>query len=89
MSKNFKEAYMLLKDLILRLDEHPEFGPEHAKTIAAVKSYIDVCKISGDKSTTETLLRRLHLFYSNKYGHEHDLTLSVVSDLASSYVGAK
>ena len=85
-SKSFKEAYMHFKDLIERFDSHPEFGPEHPKTITTIKSYLDVCRISGDKGTVEAILRRLHKFYTDKHGHEHELTLGVVSDLAQSYV---
>lgn len=85
-SKAFKEAYMLFKDLIERFDRHEEYGPEHPKTVATIKSYLDVCRISGDKVTVEALLRRLHKFYADKHGHEHELTLAVVAELAQSYV---
>ena len=84
--KSFKEAYHLFQDLVSRFDEHPDFGPEHPKTISTVRSYLDVCRISGDKNSVEALLRRLHKFYADKHGHEDEKTLAVVADLAKSYV---
>ena len=84
--KSFKEAYHLFQDLVSRFDEHPDFGPEHPKTISTIRSYLDVCRISGDKNSVEALLRRLHKFYADKYGHEDEKTLAVVADLAKSYV---
>ena len=85
-SKNFREAHTTFAELLERLDRHPDYGVDHKKTISTVKSYLDVCKISGDKANVELLLRRLHTHYTTHLGHEHPDTLEVINQLAQSYV---
>jgi tetratricopeptide (TPR) repeat protein len=83
--KNFKEAYDIFKELITRFDNHPNEGREGSKTIATIQSCVDICKISGDKELSETLMRRLVEYYQKNLGHDHPTTLDMIATLAKSY----
>ena len=85
-SKNFREAHSTFAELLERFEKHPDFGKDHPKTISTVKSYLDVCKISGDKTNVELLLRRLHNYHAATLGHEHPTTMAIINDLTQSYV---
>ena len=84
-SKNFREAHSIFEELLERFDGHPDFGRDHEKTLSTIKSYLDVCKISGDKTNVELLLRRLHNHYSATLGYDHPTTMAVINDLSQSY----
>ena len=85
--KQFREAYALYDDLISKFDKHRFVGPEDAKTITALRSYIDICDISMDYARQEQLLRRLIPVYQRMYGADDEKTIELVQKLSKAIMG--
>ena len=77
----FKEGYTLLQDVIQRFDANAEFGPAHDVTVAAVCSYVELCKISHDKGEAEVNMRRLLMHYQQAYGHSSSKALDMMQQI--------